>query len=682
MNGEQKITAGHRQRLAVVYLRQSSLAQVRDNTESTLRQYDLAETAIRLGWPPAQVIVIDADLGCSGRQAASRAGLQELVGRVCIGEVGIILVLEVSRLARCSADFARLLELARLADTLLADTLLADTDGVYDLQEFNDRLVLGIKSTISESELHLMAGRMHAARVSVAERGQLRCRLPIGYVYDDEGACVLDPDEQVRAAVTDVFAMFRQAGSAFGVVQAFRRRPFPRRVFGRAHAGQLQWGPLTSSRIQRMVANPTYAGAYVYGRRIDARQPQPDGTTKTVTTRRPRDQWPVLIHDHHPAYLSWSTYLDNLQILAANHTAGHARPVRESPALCQGIIRCGSCGQAMQTRYHHRSHPHGAYACDRITSHQPTSTCRSIDAACVDAIVVDRLLSALTPAEITWILAVADEITSRVQRRLHAAELVVEHARYQADRAERAFGAVEPENRLVARTLETQWEARLNQLADAEAALADVRAQLPVLPDSAALEHLAGDVHALWSAPTTTDRDRKRLLRTLISDVTVLPESDRRKISIGIRWHTGATERITRSRLTAPRTPPTAMAMIRDVAPTHTNRQIAEVLNTAGHRSAYNHPFNPGIVNNLRRDHNLPDPRPLQDAEITPTEAAAILNIRTAFIYYWGSRGYIPTRRIGPRLALAWNPATEAECRTRAAFPPHHRSTPPREGAL
>src|SRR5947207_2364065 len=313
MNGEQKITAGHRQRLAVVYLRPSSLAQVRDNTESTLRQYDLAETAIRLGWPPAQVIVIDADLGCSGRQAAARAGLRELVGRVCIGEVGIILVLEVSRLARCSADFARLLELARLADTLLADTLLADTDGVYDLQEFNDRLVLGIKSTISESELHLMAGRLHAARVSVAERGQLRCRLPIGYVYDDEGACVLDPDEQVRAAVTDVFAMFRQAGSAFGVVQAFRRRPFPRRVFGRAHAGQLQWGPLTSSRIQRMVANPTYAGAYVYGRRIDARQPQPDETTKTVTTRRPRDQWPVLIHDHHPAYLSWSTYLDNLQ---------------------------------------------------------------------------------------------------------------------------------------------------------------------------------------------------------------------------------------------------------------------------------------------------------------------------------------------------------------------------------
>jgi DNA invertase Pin-like site-specific DNA recombinase len=239
MNGEQKITASHRQRLAVVYLRQSSLAQVRDNTESTLRQYDLAETAVRLGWPHAQVLVIDADLGCSGRQAASRAGLQDLVGRVCVGEVGIILVLEVSRLARSSADFARLLELARLADTLLADA-----DGVYDLREFNDRLVLGIKSTISESELHLMAGRMHAARVSAAERGQLRCRLPIGYVYDDEGVCVLDPDEQVRAAVTDVFALFRQTGSAFGVVEAFRRRPFPRRVFAPRLRGSAAVGPV------------------------------------------------------------------------------------------------------------------------------------------------------------------------------------------------------------------------------------------------------------------------------------------------------------------------------------------------------------------------------------------------------------------------------------------------------
>ena len=677
MNGEQKVTAAHRQRLAVVYLRQSSLAQVRDNTESTLRQYELSETAVRLGWPAARVRVIDADLGCSGRDAASRVGLQELVGRVCVGEVGIILVLEVSRLARSSADFARLLEVARLADTLLADA-----DGVYDLQDFNDRLVLGIKSTISESELHLMAGRMHAARVSAAQRGQLRCRLPIGYVYDADGECVMDPDERVRAAVTDAFATFVAAGSAFAVVEAFRRRPFPRRVFGRARAGELQWGRLTPSRVQRMLSNPIYAGAYVYGRRVDARRLLPDGTTRTVTTRRPREAWPVLIYDHHPGYLTWSSYLDNMQALAANHTAAHARPARKSPALCQGIIRCGSCGAAMQTRYHHRSHPHGAYCCDRANSHQPTDTCRCIDAACVDAIVAERLLAAVTPVEVTLALDAAAEVTSRVRRTVHAATLAVEHARYAADRAERAFHAVEPENRLVARTLETQWEARLGELADAEAALADTQAQLPVLPDHTALADLAGDVNALWTAPTTTDRDRKRLLRTLIADVTVLGEPDRTKISIGIRWHTGATERITRPRPTGPRTPPQAMAMICELAPTHTNRQISDQLNATGHHSACGHRFNPGIIDNLRREHHLPAAQPIREHEITVADATTILNVSRGTVYYWISQGHIPVRRIGQHLAIEWTPAIETECRHRVATSPHQNPNDQRSRAL
>lgn len=372
--------------------------------------------------------------------------------------------------------------------------------------------------------------------------------------------------------------------------------------------------------------------------------------------------------------MSWPAYLDNLQVLAGNNTAGHARPVRESPALCQGIIRCGSCGQAMQTRYHHRSHPHGTYACDQITSHQPTDTCRAIDAAYVDAVVADRLLSALTPAEISWTIAAAAEVTSRVQRSLHAAELAVQRARYTAERAERAFHAVEPENRLVARTLETQWENRLNQLADTEAALADTRAHLPVLPDPTALEHLAGDLHALWSASTTTDRDRKRLLRTLISDVTVLPEPDRSKISIGIRWHTGTTERITRDRPTAPRTPAPAIAMIRDLAPTHTNRQIAETLNAAGHRNAHDQPFTPGMVHSLRHDRQLPTAQPFHDDEITVADAAAALHVSRGTLYYWIDQGHLPARRIGQHLAIEWTPTIEAACRHRAATSPHQNS--------
>jgi excisionase family DNA binding protein len=670
MNGETKITASHLDRQAVVYVRQSSLAQVRNHTESTTRQYALTETATRLGWPTTRVAVIDADLGLSGRDAHSRSGLQDLVGQVCVGRVGVILALEVSRLARCSADFARLLELARLSDTLLADA-----DGVYDLRDFNDRLILGLKSTISEAELHLMAGRMLAARNATAERGQLRCRLPVGYVYDDEGTTVMDPDEQVRAAVTDVFAAFAATGSAYRVVAAFRGRPFPQRVFGGAWAGQLRWGHLTHVRVLRMLANPTYAGAYAFGRRGQTRQLQADATVRTITTRRPREQWPVLIADHHPGYLDWRTYLDNQARLAANRTNAGARPAREGPALCQGIITCGSCGQPMWTRYQQRSHPHGSYVCYAITDQQATPTCRSISAATVDDAVTARLLAALTPAEITLTIAAADEVTTRATRSIRAAELAVERARYDADRAERAFHACEPEHRLVARTLESRWDTQLARLAEAETALAETRDRLPPLPDRAALQTLTGDVHALWHAPSTTDRDRKRLLRTLIADITILPEPDPDLARIGIRWHTGAVDQITRGRPRPPRTPPAALDMIRDLATTRTDHQIADALHAAGHRSAQDKPFTATIVGNLRRDHHLPAPPALRSGEITVADAAAILNVSTGTIYYWISRGHLPARRIGQHLAIDWTPITEAHCRTRAASSPHQPST-------
>jgi excisionase family DNA binding protein len=677
MNGALKITASHLERHAVVYIRQSSPAQVRDHTESTARQYALTETATRLGWPPARVIVIDADLGLSGRDAYCRSGLRDLVGRVCVGQVGVILAIEVSRLARSSADFARLLELARLSNTLLADS-----DGVYDLRDFNDRLILGLKSTISEAELHLMAGRMLAARNAAASRGELRCRLPIGYVYDDEGTCVLDPDEQVRSTVYDVFAAFAATGSAYGVVAAFHGRPFPQRAFGGVWGGHLRWGHLTHVRVLRMLTNPTYAGAYAFGRRSQTRQLRADATVATVTTRRPREQWAVLIHDHHPGYLDWLTYLDNQAKLAANRTNTGARPVREGPALCQGIISCGSCGQPMWTRYHRRSHPHGSYVCYAVTDQQATPTCRSISAATVDDAVAARLLAALTPTEIALTIAAADEVTTRATGSIRAAELAVERARYEADRAERSFHACEPEHRLVARTLEARWEDRLSNLTQAETALTEARDRLPPLPDRVTLEALTSDVHTLWHAPTTTDRDRKRLLRTLIADVTILPEPDPGLVRIGIRWHTGATEQITHTRPHPPRPPPPALDMIRELAPTSTDHQIADALHTAGHRTAHGKPFTATTVGNLRRDHHLPTPTPLRTGEITVTQAATTLNVSTATIYYWISRHQLPARRIGQRLAIDWTPTTEADCRARAASSPHQHSTTTRRGAV
>ena len=283
-----KISRSHLDRVALVYVRQSSLAQVREHTESTARQYALAEQATALGWAPGSVQVIDADLGVSGRSTEGRDGFRYLVSRVCLGEVGAVFGLEVSRLARSTADLTRLLELARLTDTLLIDG-----DGVYDLTDFNDRLLLGLKGTMSEAELHLLAGRLHGAKKAAAARGELRCPLPVGYVRDADEQIVIDPDEQVAAAVADVFAFFQRTGSAFGVVKAFTGRTFPLRAYGGVWAGQLRWGRLTHARVLGVLNNPCYAGAYVYGRYRSVRRVDPDGGIHSGIRLQSMNDWQV-----------------------------------------------------------------------------------------------------------------------------------------------------------------------------------------------------------------------------------------------------------------------------------------------------------------------------------------------------------------------------------------------------
>jgi DNA invertase Pin-like site-specific DNA recombinase len=352
VNRSSKITRSHLERAALIYIRQSTLAQVRDNTESTARQYALGDAAVALGWDRGDVQIIDADLGRSGRSAQGRDGYRELVSRVCLGEVGAIFGLEISRLARSTADLSRLLELARLTDTLVIDG-----DGVYDLTDFNDRMLLGLKGTMSEAELHLLAGRLQGAKRAAAERGELRTPLPVGYVYDDEGLCVMDPDAEVQAAIADVFAHFTATGSAYGVVTAFKDRKFPLRAYGGAWAGQLRWGPLTHARVLGVLNNPAYAGAYVYGRYTTKRRVQPDGTVRSTITLLARPQWAVLIREHHDGFIGWDDYLAIEAKLAANRTNAGARPPREGLALCQGILACGSCGRPMSTRYHRNGRP-------------------------------------------------------------------------------------------------------------------------------------------------------------------------------------------------------------------------------------------------------------------------------------------------------------------------------------
>jgi DNA invertase Pin-like site-specific DNA recombinase len=670
MNGETKITTSHRARNALIYVRQSTMLQVRDHSESTARQYALAELAVTLGWSTEQVTVIDSDLGISGRFGTERGGFREIVAKVCLGEVGAVFGLEVSRLARSSAEFARLLELARLTDTLVIDA-----DGAYDLTDFNDRLLLGLKGSMSEAELHLLAGRLQGAKKAAAARGELGLPLPVGLIYDADGRIAPDPDEQVQAAVADVFAAFAQTGSAFGVVKAFAERGFPLRAYGGVWAGQLRWGRLTHARVLGVLTNPAYAGAYVYGRHRTVRKVLPDGTVRTTSALVPREKWQVCLLEHHEGYITWQQYLDIEAKLTANCTNQGARPPREGEPLCQGIIACGGCGGRIGTRYH--AGGHASYECMRHRDAARTTSCRSISAATVDAAVARLLLTSLTTEQITLAMNAADQVADRHTRAHRAAELALERARYDAARAERAFEQVDPDNRLVARTLEARWEAKLAALT--EAALATARQTRAPLPGRDELLRLAADLPRLWDDPATSAKDRKRLLRTMIADITLLPD-EHGQVRIGVRWHTGATDLITTTRRGPDRTPPEALELITRLGPLLNNHQLASELNAAGLRTGKNRPFDAKAVSWARHAHKVRAPRtqPLNDGEITVKQAAARLGITADAVYYWITNNLTPARKTPTgRWAIPWNPETEAAYRQRVTESVHLKPTTP-----
>jgi DNA invertase Pin-like site-specific DNA recombinase len=670
MRGEQKVTTSHRQRTAIVYIRQSTLIQVREHTESTTRQYGLAEEAVRLGWPATDIEVIDADLGLSGRSVTHRDGFKHLVARVCLGEVGAVFGLEVSRLARSNADLSRLLELARLTDTLVIDA-----DGIYDLADINDRLLLGLKSQMSEAELHLLTSRLGESKRAAARRGQLRVPLPVGYVHDDEGMVVIDPDAEVAAAVADVFTAFTATGSAYGVAGAFAGRRFPRRAYGGAWAGQIRWGRLTHARAAGILTNPVYAGAYVFGRRRTRQVVHPDGSVHSSTTELPREQWQVLIHDHHEAYVSWEQFLAIEAKLAANRTNAGARPPREGTALCQGIVFCGACGRSMQVRYADRR-PY--YECGHSRAdHVATPLCGSVRADTIDDAVTQALLTAVGPDQVALALAAAGEVTARRARATRAADLAVQRAQYEADRAERAFHACEPENRLVARSLETRWETRLADLAAAQAALATQTSTQPPLPSPEQLAATVADLPTLWAAPSTSDKDRKRLLRTLLGDVTITPQaSDPRHLNVGLRWKSGATQQLQTTRrrnaIQLRNTDPAAIALARRIGANLDNAALANALNGAGHTTGTGAPFTVDAAGNLRHYHHIPYPGLLHHGELTPRQIAEHIGVSTGTVHQWITIGFLHARR-GPadRWCVPFPSEVEQACRDRAANSGH-----------
>jgi len=658
-----KITVSHRERLCLVYIRQSTLAQTRVNTESLERQYELAGLAQRLGWDRSLVRVIDDDLGMSGAEAAGRAGFQDLVAEVALGRVGLIVGLEASRLARSNADWYQLLDLCGMTGTLIADG-----DGIYDPSAYSDRLVLGLKGTISEAELHLIKGRLIAGMRHKAAKGELRVTLPAGLEYDPAGQPVLCADEAAREAIATVFRRFAELGSARQVMLSLRDDglDLPRWRAG----GRIEWVPASYGAVIGILANPCYAGAFAFGRTRSARQAGGQGQRgRSVRRPVPVSEWEVLITGHHPGYITWEEYLGNQQKLHANCPAPAGQgggAAREGRGLLQGLLRCGRCGRMMRTGYD-RSGTRGIrprYYCAAESAYlgRKSSCCQSAGGRELEKAVLAEVFAALEPAALAATAqALAGAETARAER-LKAFELAVERARYQAGRARRQYDACEPENRLVARTLEAAWEARLAAVTSAEAALAAEQARQPASLAADELRWLqtaGADLRAVFDAPSTTPRDRKRLIRAMICEITVTVDKQDRTAALTIYWEGGASTSIaaTLPRLGTPwrTTDASTVELVRRLAEYHNDAAIAGTLARQGRRTGTGLDFTQARVADLRHAHGIPagprqnvTPAGHDAAVVSISKAAAELGVGISTIYRWLADGFIPGEQAAP----------------------------------
>jgi DNA invertase Pin-like site-specific DNA recombinase len=650
-----KIRPDHLERPAFVYVRQSTLFQVRENTASTARQYDLVQRAADLGWSKAAITVIDQDQGLSGSSAIGRDGFQFLIAQVGLGQAGAVLSLEASRLARSCSDWYRLLEICALTDTLVIDE-----DGVYDPSQYADRLLLGILGAMSEAELHWLRNRLLGGKLARAEQGELRMRPPVGLVFDAARRLVLDPDEQVQQAVRLVFRLFEQTGSALAIVKYFdqHRLLFPERLWGKARDGELLWKPLRHGRVLDVLHNPRYAGAYVYGRTQTRTRTLPHETPrlKGRTRRVALADWPIVHHDAHPSYLAWEQFLHNQQRLDDNCTSraqDRRGAVREGSALLQGLVLCGQCGRRMSVRYT-RNGTTPSYECNQLHKQQGGRLCQFVRGDGVDAAVARLFLEAIQPAQLEVSLATLAQIEDQARQVERQWRLRLERARYEADLARRRFLAVDPENRLVARNLEKDWDEKLAAVAqlEREQTLA-VGKNAPRLSaeERQRILSLVEDLPALWHAPTTTTVERKQLLRFLVQDVTLTKREQ--VVTLAVRWQTQACTRIEVPRplrsYEARRTPAVVVTRVRELAQAHSDRQIAAQLNAAGLKSGTGQPFTSARVQWVRYTHSIASGCPegpghagqsqRGDGRYSTRAAAELLNVDIATVMDWCKSG-------------------------------------------
>lgn len=647
-----KVTASHLKRQAYLYVRQSSLRQLIENTESTQRQYALRQRAIALGWTADRVVVIDSDQGHSGASAADREGFQRLVAEVGMGRAGIVLGLEVSRLARNSTDWHRLLEICALADTLILDE-----DGLYDPAHFNDRLLLGLKGTMSEAELHMLRARLIGGRMNKARRGELKCGLPMGFVYDGDRV-VLDPDQQVRRTLRLFFETFERTGSCFSTVRYFRTSNllFPRRMRSGPSKGALLWSPLDHSTGLHVLHNPRYAGAFAFGRS----RWRKNVNGRPSTHKLPREEWFALHRDVHEGYITWQQYERNQErLLECAQAHGNNRrksPPREGPALLQGLIVCGICGERMTVRYHrHNEQLAPTYVCQRRRVSRAEPTCQSIAGAELDHAVGDLILAKLSPMALRVTLAVQREMQARAEETDRIRRQQVERAQHEAEQARLRYMKVDPSNRLVADSLEADWNHKLRALNEARESYDHQRAADHAVVDDGERKrvlHLAQDFPSVWNDPNIAQRDRKRMVRLLVEDVTLIKRND---VTAHVRFRGGTSTTLT---LPIPmgycrkrKTRPDLVKQLDALLDHHTDSEAARSLNTRGIRSGSGVAMTTARVAFIRTTYGLKSYRErLHDAGLlTVDELAQKFDVTRGCVKRWRKRGLVQGRLVNDK---------------------------------
>jgi DNA invertase Pin-like site-specific DNA recombinase len=677
MSERSRLSVSHLRRSAFVYLRQSTASQLERNIESTQRQYGLVERAVELGFAREHVVVIDEDLGVSGSGLSDRSGFARLTAEVALGHAGLVLGLEVSRLARNNADWYRLLDLCGVTDTVIGDA-----DGLYHPGSFNDRLLLGLKGTMSEAELHTLRARLDGGIRNKAARGELRRRLPVGLVWGErDGEILIDPDEAVSGVIRSIFARFAELPSVRAVWLWLRSEGLAFPLAGTTLA-EMRWVQPTYHQVLGVLANPIYAGAFVYGRTRVERYVDADGRPRQRIRRLAQADWEVLIEDHHRGFIDWLTFQANQERIARNTWRGAdaAGAVREGQALLQGIAVCGRCGRRLKVHYNgQRGNGRPTYHCrGAVVAEGRGGWCLRVGGSQIDEAVAEALLGALTPAGVKAALIAAESLQADHGAALEQWRLQVERARYDAQRAERRYRQVEPEHRLVARGLERDWEDALAKLQTAESELERrERARPRMLSDieRRQLLELGSDLGRVWSAPTTTDRDRKQLLRCLIEEVLIDTAPEQHRVSLTIRWRGGMlSEHVVILRRYQPkiRTDEDTVSLLERLAVHYDDATIAGILNRQGRLSATGAPFTAQIVGGVRRYRGIAchqAPAEQADGEpVTIAKAAELLGVVPSTVHRWLSEGFVAGEQDTP--GAPWRIRVDDELRARLVEDP------------